>query len=81
MQFHQVILAALVLESVSALATRKDDIVSHTQVSKCDTNAEVNPPAAVASINNNDGIGSGNFNYTDYSGDSTHGDGWPGQSQ
>lgn len=52
-----------------------------TQVAKRDSNAVVNPPAAVDSVNNQDGIGAGSTSYTYYTGDGTPNDGWPSVSQ
>lgn len=44
------------------------------------TNVVANSPAAVYSINNNDGIGAGSNNYVYYSGDGSTGAGWPAMS-
>lgn len=48
---------------------------------KRDSNAHVNPPAGIYTINNQDGIGAGSNSYNWYSGDGTPGAGWPAQNQ
>jgi hypothetical protein len=48
---------------------------------KRDSNAHVNAPAGIYTINNQDGVGAGSSNYNFYSGDGTPGAGWPSQSQ
>ena len=81
MQFLEVVLGALLLESASAVAIDKNAAAKTAKVDKRDPNAHVNAPAAVNTINNDDGIGAGSNKYTAYAGNGTPGNGWPSQSQ
>ena len=81
MYVYEAFLSALLVQSASAAVIKRDPTLSKAKLVPDDSSATVNPPAAVGSINNDDGIGAGSNTYTFYQGDGTPSSGWPSQSQ
>ena len=72
MHIGQIVFTSVLLGMVAAAPVEK---------TKRDSNAHVQSPAAVYTINNQDGIGSGSRSYKYYSGSGTPAAGWPAQNQ